>query len=51
MGEIYSTHLNICNILVIERTRKRKAVAGGRKILKLIQRMVALVLRSSSQPP
>jgi hypothetical protein len=50
MVGINSTNGEIYGILVVERTRKRNAVAGGRKILKLIQRKVLFVLRSSSQP-
>jgi hypothetical protein len=51
MGGMNSTHGEICSILVLERTRQRKAVSGGRKILELIQMMVNFALRSSSQPP
>lgn len=46
MGGIFSTNGDICSILLVERTIKRKAVVGGRKILKLIQRMVVFVLSS-----
>jgi len=48
MGGINRTHGEICSVLVVEWTRKRKAVASGRKILKFIQRIVVFVLSSSS---
>lgn len=44
MGGINSTHGEIYSILVVERTRKKNTIAGGRKILKLVQRMVVFVL-------